>query len=284
MIDLHSHTTASDGTDGPAELVALASEIGLEALAITDHDTFAGYEQALPFAQSAKLELHCGIELSTRHLGKTIHLLGYFLNSPPTREFQEWVIFMQQSRRDRNIKLIAKLQSLGIAIELDEVEAIGRSMTGRPHFALVLMKKGYAATVQDAFNLYLGDDARAHVERESVALAEAIRTVNGAGGLSVLAHPIRLGKRDQVQEEALIAEISQLGLRGLEVWHSDHHASDCVRYEQYARTYGLAMTGGSDYHGYVKPNIELGKGLGGNLRIPRSVLDDLRQLERPLRA
>lgn len=277
MIDLHSHTTASDGTDGPAELVARAAALGLEALAITDHDTFTGYEQALPFAKSANLELHCGIEISTRHLGKSVHLLGYFFDAPPTREFQDWVIFMQQTRRDRNVKLVAKLKTLGIDIELAEVEAIGRSMTGRPHFALVLMKKGYVATVYDAFKIYLGDDARAHVERESVALPEAIRMVNGAGGLSVLAHPVRLGKKDNAQEEALIADICRAGLRGIEVWHSDHRPPDCERYERYANTYGLAATGGSDYHGYVKPNIELGTGSGGNLRIPRSVLDDLRQ-------
>jgi 3',5'-nucleoside bisphosphate phosphatase len=277
LIDLHSHTTASDGTDAPAELVARAAALGLEALAITDHDTFTGYEQALPAAQSANLELLCGIELSTRYLGKTIHLLGYFLDAPPTREFQDWVVFMQQTRRDRNVKLAAKLKTLGIDIELAEVEAIGRSITGRPHFALVLMKKGYASTVQDAFKIYLGDGASAHVERESVALTEAIRMVNGGGGISVLAHPVRIGKKDNSQEEALIAELCHAGLRGIEVWHSDHSPADCERYERYAHTYGLAPTGGSDYHGFVKPNIELGTGAGGNLRIPRSVLDDLRQ-------
>jgi predicted metal-dependent phosphoesterase TrpH len=284
LIDLHSHTTASDGTDSPAELVARAAAVGLEALAITDHDTFTGYEEALPYAKSANLELHCGIEISTRHLGKTIHLLGYFFNAPPTREFQDWVIFMQRTRRERNVKLIAKLQSLGLDIELDEVEGIGRSMTGRPHFALVLMKKGYVASVQEAFKVYLGDEASAHVERESVALAEAIRMVNGAGGLSVLAHPIRLGKRDHAQEEALIADLCRAGLRGIEVWHSDHRRSDCERYERYAHTYGLAMTGGSDFHGYVKPNIELGTGIAGNLSVPRSVLDALRQSAPHLRA
>ena len=164
------------------------------------------------------------------------------------------------------------------------MEAVGRSITGRPHFALVLIKKGYAATVQDAFKIYLGDDARAHVEREAVSLTEAIGIVNGAGGLSVLAHPIRMGKRDLSQEEALVAELCNLGLRGIEVWHSDHRPADSERYESYAQTYGLAVTGGSDYHGYVKPNIELGTGAGGNLRIPRSVLDDLRQSAPHLRA
>ena len=119
MIDLHSHTTASDGTDAPEELVARAVALGLEALAITDHDTFSGYEQALPHAKSAALELLCGIELSTRHMGKTVHLLGYFFMAPPTRQFQDWVIFMQQSRRERNVKLAAKLRTAGIEIETD---------------------------------------------------------------------------------------------------------------------------------------------------------------------
>jgi len=277
LIDLHSHTTASDGTDAPRELVARAAALGLEALAITDHDTFTGYEQAAPFAKEAGLELHRGIELSTRHAGKTVHLLGYFFDAPPTQEFQDWVIYMQQSRRDRNVKLAAKLRSVGVDIELAEVEEIGRSMTGRPHFAQLLMKKGYVTSVQEAFNVYLGDEARAHVERESVALLEAIRNVNAAGGISSLAHPIRLGKRDLAQEEALISELSEAGLRAIEVWHSDHKPVDSERYERYARTYHLAVTGGSDFHGFVKPNIELGTGASGNLRIPRSVLDALRR-------
>ncbi len=277
MIDLHSHTTASDGTDAPEELVARASALGLEALAITDHDTFTGYEKAVPAAKQSGLELLCGIELSTRHMGKTIHLLGYFFDAPPTPEFREWVIFMQQSRRDRNIKLIANLQALSVDITLAEVEDIGRSMTGRPHFAQVLMRKGYVTSVQQAFNEYLGDEGRAHTERESVALLEAIGKVNGGGGLSVLAHPIRIGKKDLAQEEALVAELRDAGLSGIEVWHSDHRPADMERYAGYASTYGLAVTGGSDFHGFVKPNINLGTGAGGNLAIPRSVLDSLRR-------
>jgi predicted metal-dependent phosphoesterase TrpH len=184
---------------------------------------------------------------------------------------------MQQSRRERNVKLAAKLREAGMDIDLAEVEAIGRSMTGRPHFAQVMMKKGYVTSVQEAFHLYLGDEARTHVERESVALLEAIHNVNAAGGLSVLAHPVRLGIRDHAQESALVGELSEAGLRGIEVWHSDHKPADADRYEKYARTYGLAMTGGSDFHGFVKPNIELGSGINGNVRIPRSVLDALRQ-------
>ena len=168
MIDLHSHTDRSDGTFTPAELIAEAVRVGLNALAITDHDTFAGYDAAVPFAQAAGLELICGIELSTRYQGGSVHLLGYFPLTPPSKELRAWLAFMLEGRRDRNNRLIAKLQSLGVDITLAEVEAVGRTLTARPHFARVLVDKGYAKDIESAFDLYLDESARGFVQRQEV--------------------------------------------------------------------------------------------------------------------
>jgi len=281
VIDLHTHTNESDGTSSPEELIDQALAIGLEAIAICDHDTFAGYDQALPLAQARGLDLVCGIELSTRLMGQTeraVHLLGYFLGEPPSATFRGWLNEIQEERRDRNRRLIAKLQSAGVDIELSEVEAVGRTLTGRPHFARVLVRKGYAANSDEAFRKYLDEEAPCYVERDSPAVSAGIEKVASAGGLPVLAHPIRLGIRDPIREEMLIGEMQQAGLRGIEVYHSDHRPPDVARYATLASKYRLAVTGGSDFHGEAKPQISLGTGVNRNLKIPRSVLDCLREM------
>ncbi len=281
MIDLHTHTNESDGTSTPEELIDQALAIGLEAIAICDHDTFAGYDQAVPIAKARGLDLVCGIELSTRLVGTTeraVHLLGYFLNEPPTAAFRAWLDEIQEERRDRNRRLIAKLQSAGVEIELSEVEAVGRTLTGRPHFARVLVRKGYAANSDEAFHKYLDEDAPCYVERDAPVVSAGIEKVASAGGLPVLAHPIRLAVRDPIREEMLIGEMQQSGLGGIEVYHSDHRPPDVARYATIASKYRLAVTGGSDFHGDAKPKIALGTGINRNLKIPRSVLDCLRQM------
>ena len=281
LIDLHSHTEASDGTDTPRELIDRARALGLGALAITDHDTLFGYEQALPYAESLGFDLVCGIELSTKFHGKTVHVLAYFPNAAPTVEFGGWLREQQAYRRDRNVRLIAKLNEVGVVISLAEVEAIGRTMTGRPHFARVLINKGYVGTTQEAFDTYLAEDGRAFVHREEVALAEALSRVATGGGISVMAHPIRLGKRKASEEEALVVEAIGLGLVGIEVMHSDHSATDVERYRGYADKYGMLETGGSDHHGGNKPDIELGVGRQGNVRVPDEFLERLRGYRGP---
>lgn len=279
MIDLHTHTNESDGSSAPLELVDRALAMGLEALAITDHDTFAGYDQALPAARSYGLDLVCGIELSTRVTGEkrsSVHLLGYFFDAAPSQRFRGWLDELLATRRDRNARLVASLKGMGIEIELAEVERIGRSLTGRPHFARVLVLKGYAVNTEEAFRKYLGEAAPTYVERYGPEIDTGIEQITAAGGLPVLAHPVRLGFRDPLTEESFIGRLRDRGLLGIEVYHSDHHASDSERYALLAKKYGLAMTGGSDFHGEAKPNIALGTGLRGNLNIPRSVLEKLR--------
>jgi predicted metal-dependent phosphoesterase TrpH len=279
VIDLHSHTNESDGTFTPAELVDLAMERGLEALAISDHDTFAGFDQALPLARSRGLDLVCGIELSTRVPGTkawTVHLLGYFLHQPPPAEFREWLNELIEGRRDRNRRLIESLQERGVDINLAEVEKLGRTLTGRPHFARILIQKGYVKSFDEAFRNYLGETAPTYVERFAPYVVDAVQRVVDAGGVPVLAHPIRLGFRDLGEEDNFIGELRDGGLRGIEVFHSDHRPADMERYAGLARKYNLAVSGGSDFHGDVKPQISLGTGHNGNLNIPKSVLEGLR--------
>jgi predicted metal-dependent phosphoesterase TrpH len=265
-------------------LIEAAVSMGLEALAITDHDTLAGYDRAEPLARAASLDLVCGVELSTRFHGRTVHLLGYFVNKPPTMEFREWLRALQASRRERNLRMIERLRSLGVDISIEEVEAKGRSITGRPHFARVLVEKGYAADTEQAFQKYVDESARGYVRREEVAIHEAIERIRAAGGIPSLAHPIRLarrvdrgGRNGHDELENWLAELAKMGLRAIEVFHSDHHPDDVAHYAAMAQRFRLAVTGGSDFHGGNKPKIQLGHGLEGNLNIPRMVLDRLRQ-------
>ena len=280
MIDLHSHTDQSDGTFTAAELVAEALRIDLRALAITDHDTFLGYDQAVPFAREAGLDLICGIELSTKFGGGSIHLLAYFPSEPPTAEFRAWLNFLLESRRDRNRRLIEKLRTLGIEITLEEVERAGRSLTGRPHFAKVLVDKGYATDIQDAFDQFLDESARGYVQRQEVPIEEALDRVAAAGGVSSLAHPVRVARNNWEKLTDYVERMAGAGLRAIEVYHSDHTPENVAFYRSLAERFGLGITGGSDFHGGNKPNISLGTGLRRNLAVPDSVLDDLRCLAR----
>jgi predicted metal-dependent phosphoesterase TrpH len=278
MIDLHSHTDQSDGTFTAEELIAEATRTGLSALAITDHDTFRGYDMAVPFAKDAGLELICGIELSTRFGGLSVHLLGYFPVQPPSAEFRGWLDFLLESRRDRNRRLIEKLQGLGIEITLEEVERKGRTLTARPHFARVLMEKGYATDIQDAFEKYLDESAKGYVQRQEVPIEEAIQRVTASGGVASLAHPVRVAKNNWSILAGYVGSMRQMGMRAIEVFHSDHTPENVAYYQSLAARFDLGVTGGSDFHGGNKPLISLGTGLRGNLNVPDSVLDGLKSL------
>ena len=275
MIDLHTHTNASDGTTPPSDLIEQALTAGLEAIAITDHDTFAGYDEALPIAAGAGLDLVCGLELSTKYNKRSIHLLGYFPVQPPTAEFRDWLRFNQDSRRDRNRRLAQRLQSLGLDVKLEEVERLGRTLAGRPHFAQLLVQKGYVSSYQEAFDEYLDEAAKGYVDRDEAQLGDAIERVAAAGGIPTIAHPIRV-TRDATTLRALLTEMKPRGLAGIEVFHSDHTPEDSAEYAILAREFGLLPTGGSDFHGDRKPGVRLGTGVNGNLNVPKAVLDRLR--------
>jgi 3',5'-nucleoside bisphosphate phosphatase len=274
LIDLHTHTDESDGTYTPEQLIAEAVAARLEALGITDHDTLAGYDAARPLAEAAELDLVCGIELSTKLRGRSVHLLGYFLGAPPTQAFRDWLREMQISRRDRNVRLVAKLRSMGMEVPLAEVEARGKSLAGRPHFAQVMVERGYVTDTRQAFDDYLDESAKAYVDRLEPSFAEAVQRIVDGGGLPSLPHPVRVPRNGE-RFESLMGEMLAAGLRGIEVYHSDHSPEDERFFERLAKQYQLAITGGSDFHGALKPHIKLGTG-AGNLCVPRTVLDRLR--------
>lgn len=278
MIDLHSHTNRSDGTFAPAELVAEAMRVGLRALAITDHDTFIGYDAAVPHAAGAGLELVCGIELSTKYQGSTLHLLGYFPGTPPSQELREWLESILEARRDRNRRLITKLQSLGIDITLEEVEAEGRTLTARPHFARVLVDKGYVKDMQTAFDEYLDESARGFVQRREVPIEEALERILRSGGVPSLAHPVRVAKNNWDKLAEYVEDLAGLGLRAIEVYHSEHSPENVSYYASLAARFSLGVTGGSDFHGANKPDIFLGTGRRNNLNVPDALLEDLKKL------
>ena len=272
LIDLHSHTNESDGTFSPEQLITEAVRNSVDALSITDHDTFAGYDAAREPARRAGVELLCGIELSTKLYGHSVHLLGYFPEVNGANGIREWVEDMQASRRERNERLAARLRELGFDITLEEAEARGRGMTGRPHFAQIMVEKGYVSNLRQAFDEYLDESAKGYVFRREPQFAEAVERIRGAAGIASLAHPIRV--RGDVP--ALLPELCDAGLNAIEAYHSDHGERETGMYLELARKYGLLVTGGSDFHGALKPEIQLGSGCDGNLRIPREVLEKLR--------
>jgi hypothetical protein len=272
LIDLHSHTNESDGTFAPEELIAEAVNCGVTTLAITDHDTFAGYDAARAFASKSGVELICGIELSTKLHGHSVHLLGYFPKNGGAAAIRDWVLEMQASRRERNQRLAVRLQELGFDITLAEAEARGRGMTGRPHFAQLMVEKGYVRNIREAFDDYLDESAKGYVYRKEPELSEGVERIRAAGGIASLAHPVRV--KDDVA--ALMPELCAAGLNAIEAYHSDHTADDTALYLDLASKYKLKVTGGSDFHGAVKPGVKLGSGYEGNLSVPESVLAGLR--------
>jgi len=284
LIDLHTHTDRSDGSTPPADLVRLACEAGLEALGISDHDTLAGYDAAVRPARDAGLELLCAVELSTRPAvreenGKrapSVHILGYWLFDAPTADFRQWLETQQASRRKRNVALVDKLQQLGVNIRLEDAEVYGRTQVGRPHFARVLLEKGYVSNLQQAFDLYLADDAKAAVDREEPTIPEGIRKIRDGGGLPSLAHPVRLRERGAALD-SFVASLVDSGLQGIEVFHSEHAPPDCREFADIARRFGLIQTGGTDYHGDAKPGVELGTGTGGNVNLEYEFLERMRE-------
>lgn len=280
-IDLHSHTNESDGSLTPAELIEAAAALNLSALAISDHDTFSGYRKAFPVAREHNLKLICGIELNTdlvwpdADVRRNLHLLAYFPASGPSAPFEDWIVEQQISRRDRNRRLAAALQERNVDITLEEVEARGRSLTGRPHFARVLVEKSYALNFEDAFIKYLGEDADSFVDREMYTAEEAIAEVRRGGGVPVVAHPIRLSLSDGTLERKIFAHLKEAGLLGLEVIHSDQSAELQHHYRQIADELKLAYSGGSDFHGSLKPRVYLGRGVDENVRVPVEYLEKL---------
>lgn len=257
-IDLHTHSRASDGTDTPAGLVRAAQEAGLDVVALTDHDTADGWAEAAAEAERLGIVLVPGMEISTRHRGRGVHLLAYYLDPtypPLVTELQQ----ILHGRAARVPTMIARLNALGIDITEDDVRraAAGTVASGRPHVADALVEKGVVPDRTAAFDRYLGWGKPAHVDRYAAPLDTAIRAVVGAGGLPVVAHPWGRGGYGR-PDEATFAELKDLGLVGVEVDHQDHDAEARDRLRAIARNLDLVVTGSSDYHGVGKTDHELG--------------------------
>lgn len=244
MIDLHLHTTASDGTLTPSELVLQARLAGLSIFSITDHDTTAGTEAAADAARDAGLELIPGIEISAVADGRDVHVLGYFIDCT-SLALRQFLVRQREDRLRRVYEIGQRLAELGVPVDLDPIAADaarGRSV-GRPQMAAALLAAGHVATRNEAFDRFLGGDGPAFVPRRVPRPEEVIWIIHGVGGLASLAHP-GLTRRDD-----LLPALAAAGLDALEVRHSDHDAEMEARYRGHARDLGLAVSGGSDYHG-----------------------------------
>lgn len=274
-IDLHTHTTASDGSFTPSQLVHYAKEKGLKALAVTDHDTIDGNEEALSAGRREGLEVVPGIEISVDHSHGSMHMLGYFIDTGSQR-LKEKLALLQDSRADRNPKIIEKLNELGLSVSYDEVvEESGGGQVGRPHIAQVLMQKGYTTTIQEAFDKYLGKGAPAYFDKFRLNAEDAIAMITDAGGVPVLAHPFTLKCKNQGELEDLIKHLATKGLQGIEVYYTEHSEQQTKRYRLLAERNNLLITGGSDFHGANMAGVELGRGRGG-LHIPYSLFENLK--------
>lgn len=273
MIDLHTHSTVSDGTDTPEELVALAAKVGLSALALTDHDRQDGIAAARKRAKEAGIELVAGTEISCNHAG-TMHLLVYFLE-PGEGPLQDELVRLQAARDTRNEQLIARLEILGLPVSLEELEAeSGNSGAGRPHVAVILVRKGLASSVQDAFDRWLAKGRPAYVEKERLDPLPAIALALQSGALPVLAHPLSMGLSPR-ELEMTVGELADAGLVGLEAIYGRYSKEERADLAVMAAHAGLAITGGSDHHGTYKPDLTVGTGRG-DLHVPDAALEALR--------
>ena len=293
--DLHLHSAASDGTDPPASLGALALEAGLGAIALTDHDTVAGIAEAARGAAAAGVDFLTGIELSVEPNvaarggrrtpldlcpppGSRLHLLGYGID-PDDAGLLAVTARLQRARAERNPQMVDRLRELGLRISYDDVlEAAGiepgregndLTTVGRPHIAQVMLDRGYVKSIHEAFTKYLSEGGAAHIPKTRLHAAEAIQAIHAAGGVVSLAHPVQLGL-DADRLDLAIKRLRELGLDALETRHSDHTPAEVTRFETLASRYSLLTSGGSDYHGSRK-SVRLGE-----CRVPMPVFEALR--------
>lgn len=258
-IDLHTHSAVSDGTDTPAELVAKAKEAGLDVVALTDHDTYDGLDEAVSAGAEHGIQVVRGIEVSTRRGGESVHLLGYGTDEAHSGLNAE----LAQIRAGRSMRLapvLDRLAELGLPLTEEQVLVhIGSSPSvGRPHIADAMVAAGYVADRKEAFDRFLADGGPAHVPRYAVELGRGIDLIHDAGGVAIIAHPWGRGREDNLTEDVLAGLVGEHGLDGFEVDHQDHDAETRARLRVLADRLGVLGTGSSDYHGTGKADHELG--------------------------
>ncbi len=274
FVDLHCHSTASDGTLAPADVIRLAKSNSLTAIALTDHDTIGGVAEAAAEAKVQGIGFLPGIEISAEYTPPgTMHILGYGID-PKSQTLHALTETLIAGRDNRNPKIVEKLQRLGVAITLEEVEHEARGqVVGRPHIAAILLRKGYVSSIKDAFNKYLAQGAPAYFDKERLTPRRALEMIRESGGLPVLAHPYQLHTGNDAELDRVIKDLVDLGLAGIEVFHSDHDEAWINKCTDASDRYHLLKTGGSDFHGTNKANINLG--LARGRKVPRELFDRL---------
>ena len=274
MIDLHTHSIFSDGTNTPAELVSMALERNLKAIALTDHDTVGGVAQLLEAADGSAIEAVPGIELSADCKRGTMHVLGYFIDHT-CRALLEKIETVQQGRQLRNQEILKKLNKLGYVLMWSDVEKLaGSDVVGRPHFADALIENGHVKSRKSAFDLLLAKGRPAYAERERYSAKECIELIRNAGGIAVLAHPATLNLPPD-QLKGLVKGLTECGLGGIEVYYAEYNTENMKRFGEWAKEFGLVCTGGTDFHGANTPDLKLGTGFG-QLRVPDEALEHLK--------
>jgi 3',5'-nucleoside bisphosphate phosphatase len=273
MIDLHTHSTCSDGSDSPTRIIDLAAAAGCSAVALTDHDGLSGIDDARARADEVGIEFVPGCEVSCQFSPGTMHVLCYFAE-PGEGPLQDQLERLRSDRDTRNDRLIARLNELGIPIteELLRDEA-GDATLGRPHFAAVLVRLGAVESYQDAFDTLLAKGGPAYFPKAFIDAATTIEAARGSGALAVLAHPLSLGL-DPAELDRQIAELAEAGLAGMECWYGRYSAEERQGLVDIAGRYGLVATGGSDFHGTYKPDLSVGTGTG-DLDVPATALAEL---------
>ena len=275
-IDLHVHSTFSDGTVAPADLVEMACQTGLSAMALTDHDTTAGIPEAIEAASHTSLELIPGIELSTIYNDrKEIHIVGLFIDYQ-NQHFNDTLEHLRQVRQDRNRLMVERFKQFNIDISLEEMnERYGNAVITRAHFADYLLDKGYIKSRKEAFDRYIGDNGPCFVMRRKMTCDEAIKLIRSTGGVPILAHPT-LYHLGTAQMRQLLASLTESGLIGMECIYSTFSLGDEIQMRKFASEFGLIISGGSDYHGSNKPNLSLGTGRG-KLCVPYDILEPIKK-------
>lgn len=245
MYDLHVHSTASDGTLSPEELIKEAISLGLSGIAITDHDTTDGLEIAEEFIKNhmINLEFIPGIEMNTEMGENEVHILGYYIDYN-NQSLQERLRDIRSQRQQRAQKMVNKLCELGLKIDYEDVKSLATDLVARPHIAMAMVNAGYVDNIKEAFNKYIGKGQSAYVNRYKFTPNEAINMIKQAGGIAVLAHP------GLIADQNLIPNIIDMGIKGLEVYYPEHDNEQTENYLNLARNHGLLITGGSDFHGF----------------------------------
>ena len=274
-VDLHVHSSASDGTDAPGLVVAKAAALGLTALALTDHDTLSGIPDAREAAARFPIELIPGVELSVDYAGVKIHMLAYFLEPTPG-PLQDRLEELRSGRTIRNHRIVERLRELGYAITMEDVlhHAAGDAV-GRPHIADALVEAGAIENRSEAFVSLLGDGGSAYVERDRLTAVDAITLTTESGGVTSIAHPLTINT-DAATLRSIFEDLRDAGLAGIEARYSEHSPAIRTQLAAVAADLGLVATGGSDYHGAGKPGLRIGSGRG-DLVVPDTALEELRR-------